>query len=53
MNAHEMLYVLKDAIYTYGNKDEWLSIIKNAMNTDFSWKRSAEEYIRLYDNMLI
>lgn len=52
-NAHEMLYVLKDAIYTYGNKDEWLSIIKNAMNTDFSWKRSAEEYIRLYDNMLI
>lgn len=52
-NAHEMLYVLKDAIYTYSNKTEWLEIMKNAMTSDFSWKRSAGEYERLYDNMLI
>lgn len=52
-NAHEMLYVLKDAIYTYGNKEEWLGLIKNAMNSDFSWSRSAGEYERLYENMLV
>lgn len=52
-NAHEMLYVLKDAIYTFGKKEEWSKIMKNAMNTDFSWDRSAGEYERLYDNMLI
>ena len=52
-NAHEMLYVLKDAIYTYGNKEEWAGIVKNAMTTDFSWKKSAGEYIKLYDNMMI
>ena len=52
-NAHEMLYVLKDAIFTFGNKEEWTEIMKNAMKSDFSWKRSAGEYEKLYYNMLI
>ena len=38
-NAHEMLYVIKDAVYTFGNKDEWRGIMKRAMTTDFSWKK--------------
>lgn len=52
-NAHEMLYVLKDAIFTFGNKEEWAEIVTNAMKTDFSWKRSAAEYEKLYYNILI
>ena len=40
-NAHQMCYVLKDAIYTFGKKEEWSKIMKNAMTTDFSWDRSA------------
>lgn len=51
-NAHEMLYVIKDAVYTYGNKDEWRGIVKRAMTSDFSWKKSSGEYEKLYDNML-
>ena len=51
-NAHEMLYVIKDAVYTFGNKDEWREIMKRAMTTDFSWKKSSGEYEKLYDNML-
>lgn len=51
-NAHEMLYVIKDAVYTFGNKDEWCGIMKRAMTTDFSWKKSSGEYEKLYDNML-
>ncbi len=52
-NAHEMLYVISDAINTYANKQIWQKLVKNAMTTDFSWKKSAEEYAKLYRNMLI
>lgn len=48
-NAHEMLYVLKDAIFTFGDKKTWAGIVERAMTTDFSWARSAVEYEKLYD----
>ena len=51
-NAHEMLYVVKDAIFTFGDKKQWKKLIKNAMKTDFSWKKSACEYEILYDTIL-
>ena len=51
-NAHEMLYVVKDAIYTFGDKKQWKKLIKNAMKTDFSWKKSACDYEILYDTIL-
>ncbi|MBO4323205.1 MAG: glycogen synthase GlgA [Clostridia bacterium] len=52
-NAHEMLYVIKDAIYTYSDKTVWKKLVKRAMTTDFSWKTSAKEYEKLYSGMLI
>ena len=48
-NAHEMLYVLKDAIFTYKNTDEWNRIVKCAMKTDFSWKKSSQSYEQIYN----
>ncbi len=51
-NAHEMLYVLKDAIFTYKNKEEWAKIVKLAMRTDFSWKKSSLSYERIYNELL-
>lgn len=51
-NAHEMLYVLKDAIFTFNNKDEWEKIIKQSMKTDFSWKKSALSYEIIYNELL-
>ena len=50
-NAHEMLYVIKDAIFTYGNKEVWTGIIKRAMETDFSWKNSAVKYEEIYEKL--
>ena len=47
-NAHEMLYVIKDAIFTFGDKQVWNKLINCAMTTDFSWAKSAEEYDNLY-----
>lgn len=51
-NAHEMLYVIKDAIFTFGNKEVWNSLIQTAMSTDFSWSKSAEKYEELYNGLL-
>jgi starch synthase len=51
-NAHEMLYVLKDAIFTYHNTDEWAKIVKCAMKTDFSWKKSSLQYEQIYNELL-
>lgn len=48
-NADEMRYVLKDAIYTYGNKEVWSALVKNAMETDFTWAQSSKNYEKLYD----
>lgn len=51
-NAHEMLYVIKDAIFTFGNKDVWNAIVKQAMTADFGWKNSAKEYEKVYDGLI-
>ena len=51
-NAHEMLNTIKYAIETYKNKKEWNSLIKNAMNADFSWTKSAQEYKKVYKSLL-
>jgi len=48
-NAHDMLYVINEAIRTYHNKDAWKDVQMRAMTTDFSWKVQAGEYERLYN----
>lgn len=51
-NAHEMLDAIKCAISFYDNKDVWMGIVKNGMKQDFSWNKSAQEYLQLYDKLL-
>ena len=48
-NAHELLFTLKEALALYENKDEWAALRKGAINTDFSWNKSAVKYIELYN----
>ena len=47
-----MLFVLKDAIYTYKDKDVWNKLIISAMETDFSWDKSAVEYKKIYKQLI-
>jgi len=47
-NAHDMLYVLNQAIKTFYDKKAWTDVQKRAMTTDFSWKNQAEKYLELY-----
>lgn len=50
-NAHEMMYALKRALSFYGNYEIWHKIQLNAVQADYSWKRSAKEYEALYEKL--
>jgi starch synthase len=47
-----MLSAVKKAIGVYAKKNEWKRIVKNAMEEDNSWKKSAARYIKLYRKLL-
>ena len=49
--AQDLLSALKKAISVYKNRTEWEGLITRIMGLDFSWKRSAKEYLRLYNTM--
>lgn len=48
INAHDMLFTIQRGLRLYHDKDKWNLMIKNAMNSDFSWHRSAQKYVSLY-----
>ena len=43
---------LKRALQAYCQKDTWRIMQENAMAQDFSWARSAEQYVNLYTKLL-
>ena len=50
-NAHDMAYTIRRAIYFYEQKEIWQEIVKNGMQIDFSWTKSANEYVDLYNKL--
>ena len=52
-NAHQLLFVLKDAIDVYhNNKEAWKRLVLQAMETDVSWKIHAKEYAGVYKKLM-
>ncbi|MGR3218795.1 MAG: glycogen synthase GlgA [Candidatus Anammoxibacter sp.] len=51
-SGKEFLKAVQCAVETYNDNDNWQKLIKNAMNADFSWERSAKEYLELYEELL-
>lgn len=51
-NANDMLYAIRRSLGAYANKTDWPVLMRRAMEADFSWGRSANEYIRLYKALL-
>jgi starch synthase len=48
-NAHDMLYTVRRAILFYHNhKEVWHRLIQRGMVQDYSWEKSAQEYLDLY-----
>lgn len=50
-NHLDMLGAVDRAIEAYRNPDVWQRLIQNAMGAHFTWDRSAEEYINLYNRI--
>jgi starch synthase len=48
--ADELLKTIEGALNLYNlNPEEWQRLVKKAANEDFSWRKSAEEYVKLYN----
>lgn len=48
----DMLYVIREAVYLYKDyPDAFSRLRKRAMECDFSWARSARDYLRIYANI--
>ena len=45
------LGALGAALAAYPNKKIWTRLQKNGMRTDFSWDRSAGEYVKMYERL--
>ena len=50
--AKDFLAAIERALKMYHNKNEWLKIVKNGMAGDYSWNKSSEEYLKLYQKLL-
>ncbi|MGG3466457.1 glycogen synthase GlgA [Neobacillus pocheonensis] len=51
-NAHDMLYTIRRALSFYHNPKTWESIVKQAMEMDYSWAQSAFSYNQLYAELM-
>jgi len=51
-SSNELLKTIKKAHKFFNVKHLWAKLQKNAMNQNFSWRRSAEAYLSLYQKVL-
>ena len=51
-NAHELQDRMYAALALYKQPAEWQKLVKKVMREDFSWEKSAEQYLDLYSKLL-
>lgn len=51
-NAHELLFTAKKALSYYEDSALWSNIVRKAMACDYSWKKSAQAYLDLYQQAI-
>lgn len=47
-NAHDMLYVINEAVRTFRDKNAWKDVQMRAFTSDFSWRVQAGKYEEMY-----
>jgi len=52
-STEDMISAIKRSIDAYKDKKKWNRIVRRAMEQDFSWTNSAEEYVKLYNKAII
>ena len=51
-NSNELMQITEYALKIYKDKDAWKNIIRQAMNSDNSWDKSAIQYKKLYEGLV-
>ncbi|MEO0091531.1 MAG: glycogen synthase GlgA [candidate division WOR-3 bacterium] len=51
-NTQAFLEKIKQAITLFHNKRKWNKIVRQGMQEDFSWTRSAQKYLDLYQKLI-
>ncbi|SHK80298.1 glycogen synthase (ADP-glucose) [Clostridium cavendishii DSM 21758] len=51
-NANEMFTIIESAIGYFHNKSIWNGLIRNALLSDNSWQKSAQDYKNLYEALI-
>lgn len=51
-NSNELMQIIEYALTIYSDKNAWNNIIKQAMNSDNSWEKSAMQYKWLYEGVV-
>jgi starch synthase len=49
--AAEMMAAIKQALKVYSERSAWKALMVRAMSQDWSWNRSALEYVQLYQSI--
>ena len=47
-----MMSTIKKALTLFRDFNSWKILIQNAMQSDYSWARSAKEYKALYERLI-
>lgn len=51
VNVADLEYSIKRAVADYKNKESWTEKMKKVMQLDFSWKKTAKEYVEIYKEL--
>ena len=51
-NAHDMLGAIERCKTLFDNKEKWQAAVRHALECDFSWDKSADQYIAMYHRVL-
>ncbi len=47
-SSSALIDCLRRALAAYGDRKAWKRLVQNGMKQDFSWERSAKEYVKVY-----
>lgn len=51
-NSNELMQIIEYALTIYDDKDAWNNIIRQAMDSDNGWEKSAMQYKLLYEDVV-
>lgn len=52
LEPEALLKKIQQALAVFANKEQWRKLIRNGMACDYSWTKPAQEYIRIYEEIV-